>query len=267
MNYELKRASHSITKADPEADLALINQYSLKELTAEDVFCFNVVLCDNEVDRDLERFTDESLDTLAKLFVGKTGIKDHNWRADNQIARLYRVEIEEPKEKNSLGQPLKRLRGSAYMLRNDESKATIESIEGGILKEVSVGFATKSRAHCSLCGEELFFSWGTGRRKCKNDHVLGEIYNGVRCIGELKDPDDAYEFSFVAVPAQRGAGATKGLTVAGVNIHEAFMKMSVEDISDFAEENEAVIKHLQMARLSAEEREKRKAIREFAEKI
>ena len=45
------------------------------------------------------------------------------------------------------------------------------------------------------------------------------------------------------------------------------MKMSIEDLSEFAEENEAVIKHLQMAQLSADEREKRKAIREFAEKI
>lgn len=267
MNYELKRASHSITKADPEADLALINQYSLKELTADDVFCFNVVLCDNEVDRDLECFTDEALDALAEMFVGKTGVKDHNWTANNQIARLYRVEVEETKEKNSLGKTLKRLHGSAYMLRTDETKSTIEAIEGGILKEVSVGFATKTGAHCSVCGEGVYWNWSTGRRKCKNDHFLGETYEGVFCVGELKDPTDAYEFSFVAVPAQRGAGATKGLMIAGINIHEAIMKMSIEDLSGFAEENEAVINHLQMAQLSADEREKRKSIREYAENL
>ena len=45
MEAFLKRAAQSITKADAEADLKLINQYSLKELTADDVFCFNVVLC------------------------------------------------------------------------------------------------------------------------------------------------------------------------------------------------------------------------------
>ena len=267
MDYQLKRASRSITKADAEKDLALINQYSLKELTADDVFCFNVVLCDNEVDRDLEHFTDDALDTLADLFVGKTGIKDHDWMANNQIARLYRVEVETTQEKNSLGQPLKRLHGSAYMLRTDDTKTTIEAIEGGILKEVSVGFSTKTRAHCSICGEELFFNWRLMRRKCKNDHALGEVYDGIMCVGELRDPVDAYEFSFVAVPAQRRAGATKGLTVAGVNVHEAIMKMSVEDLSEFAEENEAVIKHLQMAQLSADEREKRKSIREYAENL
>jgi hypothetical protein len=30
------------------------------------------------------------------------------------------------------------------------------------------------------------------------------------CVGDLVDPRDAYEVSFVAVPAQRGAGVTKG---------------------------------------------------------
>lgn len=257
MNYELKRASHSITKADPVADLDLINQYSLKELNAEDVYCFNVVLCDNEVDRDLECFTDEALDALAEMFVGKTGIKDHNWMANNQIARLYRVEVEETKEKNSLGKTLKRLHGSAYMLRTDDTKSTIEAIEGGILKEVSVGFATKTRAQCSVCGNGVFWDWSVGRRKCKNDHYLGETYDGVFCVGELKDPTDAFEFSFVAVPAQRGAGATKGFECKGNGIHETIMKMSVEELSAYPEANEAVIKHLQMAQLSAEERAER----------
>ena len=257
MNYELKRASHSVTKADPEADLELINQYSLKELTADDVFCFNVVLCDNEVDRDLECFTDEALETLAELFNGRTGIKDHNWTANNQMARLYRLEVEETKEKNSLGRTLKRLLGSAYMLRTDDTKSTIEAIEGGILKEVSVGFATKTGAHCSVCGEGLFWDWSSGRRKCKNDHYLGETYDGVFCVGELKDPTDAYEFSFVAVPAQRGAGATKGFERGGNGIHEAIMKMSVEELAEYPEANEAVIKHLQAAMLSADERAER----------
>ena len=42
----------------------------------EEVYTFSVVLCDNEVDRDGECFTKETLEELAKLFVGKTGILD-----------------------------------------------------------------------------------------------------------------------------------------------------------------------------------------------
>ena len=40
-------------------------------------------------------------------------------------------------------------------------------------------------------------------------HIKGREYNGELCCGELSDPTDAYEFSFVAVPAQRAAGVIK----------------------------------------------------------
>lgn len=44
----------------PEAeDLRLINQQAKVELTAEDVYTFAVRLCDNEVDRDMERLPPE----------------------------------------------------------------------------------------------------------------------------------------------------------------------------------------------------------------
>ena len=78
MNEEMFFKSRSIARADPAKDIDLINQYSLKELKPEDVYCFSVALCDNEIDRDLERFTDASLKSLQLLFVGKTGIKNHD---------------------------------------------------------------------------------------------------------------------------------------------------------------------------------------------
>lgn len=265
MDTALKIKSFAVTKANAEADLSLINQYSIKELTADDVFCFNVVLCDNDVDRDMERFTDEALGALATLFVGKTGIRDHLWSSNNQVARIYRAEVVEADEENSLGQKLKRLQGSAYMIRSPETKGTIDAIEGGILKEVSVGIGTATGAHCSLCGERLFFDWDTGRAGCKNNHIKGEVYDGKQCVGELIDPVEAYEFSFVAVPAQRRAGVTKSLKLAGIDVHEAIMKTPVEQLSDYPEANRAVIKHLQMALTSAEERQQRAEIRKYAE--
>ena len=57
------------------------------------------------------------------------------------------------------------------------------------------------RAVCSICGGE----YGT----C--GHQKGEHYDGMLCCVILKEPMDAYEFSFVAVPAQREAGVIKGL--------------------------------------------------------
>ncbi len=53
-------------------ELELINTYTRRTLTAGEVYVFTVVLCDNDVDRDGERFTVESLFALEKLFVGAT---------------------------------------------------------------------------------------------------------------------------------------------------------------------------------------------------
>ncbi|MEG2038600.1 MAG: hypothetical protein RRZ73_02615, partial [Oscillospiraceae bacterium] len=55
-------------------DLELINRYATREFKPEEIYTFRVTLCDNDIDRDFERFTKEALDKLAELFVGKTGI-------------------------------------------------------------------------------------------------------------------------------------------------------------------------------------------------
>ena len=57
------------------------------------------------------------------------------------------------------------------------------------------------RAVCSICGSE----YGT----C--GHLKGEYYDGQHCCSILQEPVDAYEFSFVAVPAQREAGVLKAM--------------------------------------------------------
>ena len=46
-------------------ELALINQMSQRTLAAEEVYTFGVRLCDNQVDRDGERFPRETLEELA----------------------------------------------------------------------------------------------------------------------------------------------------------------------------------------------------------
>lgn len=63
-----------MSRKQNENELELINRYSRKELSPEEVYIFSVTLCDNEVDRDLERFSKSALYALAPLFEGKTGI-------------------------------------------------------------------------------------------------------------------------------------------------------------------------------------------------
>ena len=204
MERKLKSYGRDVIKANAQEDISLINQYTLRELRPEEVFCFNVVLCDNEVDRDYERFSIGALEQLAKLSIGKTGIMDHNWTAQNQLARCYAAKVEKVEgRKNRLGEQLYRLRASAYMLKNEATRPIVAAVEGGILKEVSVGFAAKS-CNCSICGKPLRGG------ECESGHVKGErSVSGLLCVGSLEDITDAFEFSFVAVPAQRGAGVTK----------------------------------------------------------
>ena len=42
-----------------EEELKLINGYTRRKLSANEVYVFSVVLCDNDIDRDGERFTVE----------------------------------------------------------------------------------------------------------------------------------------------------------------------------------------------------------------
>lgn len=46
-----------------DEDMKLINEHTLKTLTKDDIFCFSVILCDNDIDRDFERFDENSLKT------------------------------------------------------------------------------------------------------------------------------------------------------------------------------------------------------------
>ena len=175
-------------------ELALINALARRELGADEVYAFALRLCDNDIDRDFERFGDETLEALAPMFVGVSGVFDHQWSA-----RIYRTQVvDEDGTATSDGRPYRCLMGWAYLMRTEGNAALIAEIDGGIKREVSVGCAV-DQVVCSICGEEL--------DSCP--HERGEEYDGQVCCGVLTGASDVYEWSFVAVPAQRRAGVVK----------------------------------------------------------
>lgn len=183
-------------------DMILINRLAKSELTPEQVYTFSIRLCDNEIDRDWERFDEDALRSLSGLFVGKSGIFDHNWSAEGQTARLYKTEVCREGGVTGAGDGCRFLKGYAYMLRSEKNAPLIEEIEAGIKKEVSIGCSVTGRS-CSICGKD----------HC--EHLGGRSYGGKLCYFTLQEPTDAYEWSFVAVPAQRRAGVIKSF------VHEA----------------------------------------------
>ena len=205
----MEQAIETMPGTPGEEDLALIHKWTRRELPAEELYVFRANLCDNGIDRDGERFTRPALESLATLFVGKTGLFDHSCKTGDQVMRIYAAEVvDDPARSVSSGEPHAALSAKVYLLRGDENEALIRAIDGGIKKEVSISCAVK-RVVCSVCGGAF------GRDGCS--HKKGELYDGVPCHAVLEDPTDAYEFSFVAVPAQPAAGVVKKKQRASVS--------------------------------------------------
>ena len=106
-----------------EKEMELINRFTTSPLTEDQVFTFTVTLCDNEVDRDFERFSLDSLEKLCEMFLGKTGISDHSMRSRDQRARIFHTYIStDAKTKTSVGESYTALKARAYMVKNEERK-------------------------------------------------------------------------------------------------------------------------------------------------
>ena len=198
-NIITKAAKVAGLEVTPE-ELKLINQYAIKDLTVEEVFTFKVAICDNEVDRDFEVFPTETLEKMAELYIGKTIISNHQNKSENQCARIYATEVVDDTGTTKNGETYAKLVAHCYMVKTDSNKDLITDISGGIKKEVSVGCRVAS-ATCSICGKD--------NRKYWCEHYPGREYEGKSCYFALENPTDAYEVSFVAVPAQPNAGVTK----------------------------------------------------------
>ncbi len=207
---DIKKESRLEATGVPSArQLEAINAQARGKLTEEQVYVFSLRLCDDQVDRDLEKFDTRALPALAKLFVGKTGIVDHRWSSENQVARIFAAEVVQE-------DAVSYIKAWAYIRRGGSAEEVIADIEAGIKKEVSVGCAM-GRVICSVCGQP---AGECGHRK-------GEYYDGMQCVHILQEPVDAYEFSFVAVPAQKDAGVIK-TAGRGVSLKELAEKFGAQ---------------------------------------
>ena len=196
-----------------DADLKKINKYTLSPVKAEDVFIFKASIADNEQDdRNFMPFNLKALQDLKKLYPGKTMLKDHARSADNQIARIYDTELVQDANKSTeLGELHTELIAKIYMIKTDSNKDLIAEIMGGIKKEVSTS-TVPEKMICSICGADNMKDY------CK--HWPGMEYEVTdsegkatkrRCKMLLHGAKEAYELSFVAVPAQPRAGTHKSI--------------------------------------------------------
>lgn len=175
------------------------------DIKKEDLFTYKVILCDNMVDRDIEMFSHNALQQITDKFIGVIGIADHNPTIKNNHSRIYMTELNtDERKQNDFGDAYESVIAYAYTLNNDKNKDFIQEIKSGLLKEVSIGFDNFKRT-CSVCGNTLYSG------ECV--HCLGQVYEidgkDIKCVGVIDTINDAYEWSFVSIPAQRKAGVTK----------------------------------------------------------
>lgn len=195
------------TREPDDETLEQIGRFTLKKPDKNELFIFSAVLCDNEIDRDLERFSVSTLKKLADMYTGVTGIFDHSMSSRDQTARIYKTQmIADETRKTSIGENYTYVKAGCYMVRSEKTETLIREIENGIIKEVSVSCSVGERV-CSVCGKRH------ASKGCR--HILGEEYDGKICHAVLNSPKDVYEWSFVAVPAQRNAGVSKSAKKGG----------------------------------------------------
>lgn len=198
-----KSTEKNTVTGHPNAEqLQKINRLTRREMQPEELYVFSAVLCDNQIDRDGERFSQGCLKELAELYVGVTGVLDHQAKSSAQTARIFATEVVQQGDASSnVPEPYTALKAHIYMVRSDASRDMILEIDGGIKKEISVGCVVRNSV-CSVCGARA-------DRHC--GHIRGQSYEGssVPCHTVHESGVDAYEWSFVAVPAQPRAGVVK----------------------------------------------------------
>lgn len=176
-----------------EADMEKINRVSKTQLTSDQVYILGMRLCDNEVDRDFERFTTQAIEQLAKMYLGKPGMIDRKI-----VGRIYATEvISEPERFTQAGDVYCWIKAYAYVTRTDAVDELISRLESREPIEVSIG-CTVNICRCSICGEDI--------TTC--GHVKGNHYLDKLCFGDLKYPLDAYDWAFVVNPKTQKAPAT-----------------------------------------------------------
>lgn len=153
------------------------NKY--RNIFSEETHMFDIVLCNNDIDKDNERFTSDSLFQMAKMFSGiKVFLGDRH--AENDcVGRILTCNVVTTSQKNKLGHPLLELRAKAYIFKHN-NEDIIDGIVSGRIQHVSVGTAV-NHSSCSICHSS----------DCS--HVPGLFYNDMRCYRNLDDISDVYE--------------------------------------------------------------------------
>lgn len=167
-------------------DMKQINKNTRKDFTRDDIYAFEITLCDSELDADYEAISKDCLYKLKDLSLGSSG-----FLTSDIMARIFDTYIEKvfiSRSNSILAEETYKLKAKAYVFKNAITEEELNHILNH--PEISVGFSVKRRV-CSICGSS---------ECCK--HIKGQKYideAGIKqlCYNLLNDPTDFYEWSVV----------------------------------------------------------------------
>ena len=166
-----------------------LNMFVHRDMNPEDVFIFEIKLCDNDIDKDFQCFATSTLVKMQEMYIGETGLVGDSFSEIGQTARIFKTMIKQDSEKlTRYGVPYVELRAFAYMIRTSSNKNIIEDIETGRKKECSISCSV-SKKFCSICNKD-------NTRICCG-HLPGIVYDNKLCYQTLCDLQDVYEWEFV----------------------------------------------------------------------
>lgn len=236
------------TMRPSDEQLAKINQFTRKDVTADEVVAFKTLSCNDVEDRDEDVFTTDCVKDFAALdgvysSVGKSYMLDHEYKTANAVGRIFGVEVA-----NEDG--VTWLRNEVYIPKTERYAGLIEDIDFGINWAVSVG-VTLGKSSCAIC-DAGFSSWGYW---CQNGHDKGAYYlkdgetdqwgyplpvdsrtkGAIKCVRNFSEPRDFYELSQVFLGAQYGAQISeKGLVAAAKSAGVPMLGISAEEAKMFS---------------------------------
>lgn len=220
-------------KPTPE-ELVAINKLSNVDLSEDDVYVFMTLAMDNNPDRQYDIVSSKANSSAARMTADRPMLTDHEREVENIVGKL----IEGTTYKGSLWQKF-------YI--DSQNYTLARAIMLGLVNKVSVSFgASPVHAICSSCRDKSIYSMECPHYPGRKDENGDTVY----CL--LKNIDDYYETSFVAVPAQPRAGvrrepveemtmpelSAKSLTPEDVEATNAFMEE--EDFTTDSNKNKTV---------------------------
>ena len=167
-------------------DMKQINKYTRKDYTRDDIYAFEIILCNDDLDTDYEVISKDSLYKLKDLSIGGTG-----FLTPNITARIFDAYIEKVitmKSNSRLQEEKYTLKAKAYVSKNTITEEALNQILNH--PQISVGFSVKQRV-CSICCSSECCKHIKGRK------YIDEVGIERLCYKTLYSPTDFYEWSII----------------------------------------------------------------------